>query len=82
MIICWLPRYFHKFTDKTNLGDLWGRLLQINSKNKKRIVPDFGDVHNNVIRLMGMFENSFSRSFEQTVIKTHITTVLCKARLR
>lgn len=75
MVIYWLPCNFHKFTDKSNLGDLWGRPLQINSKHKKRIVSDFGDVHINVIRFVGMFENKFSRSFEQTVIKTHITTL-------
>lgn len=75
MVVYWLPCYFHKVTDKSNLGDLKGRPLQINNKHKKRIVSDFGDVHNNVIRFVGMFENTFSRSFQQTVIKMHITTL-------
>lgn len=81
MVVYWLPCYFHKFTDKSNLGDLWGRPLQINSKHKKMIVSDFGDVHNNVIIFVGMFENTFSRSFVQTVSKTHITTLHSKIRL-
>lgn len=81
ILLYWFSCYFLKNADKSNLGDLWGRPLQINSKHKKRIASDFGDVHNNVIRFVRKFENTFSRSFEQTVIKTHITTLHSKIKV-